>query len=177
MEVWHLPHRVDPSPPGYTARPGRYTNTGQGLWTRLRSCSSCSSSPSRTCSSPRFSSLDRVRDIPVVPQKGDSTVQSLNKVVDAVVYDSCPWYRQCRAVAFTDKVVDIPGSEQWKCLRFSHRQISMTISRRVWPIFRTHPKGVESPGCADFSSPRRCEEFFVVEGSRGAGVAGSFTPR
>ena len=27
--------------------------------------------------------LDRVPDIPVVPQKGDSTVQSLNKVVDA----------------------------------------------------------------------------------------------
>ena len=35
-------------------------------------------------------------------------MQSLNKVVDAVVYDSCPWFRQCWAVAFTDKVVDIP---------------------------------------------------------------------
>ena len=44
---------------------------------------------------PRFSSLDRVLDIPVVPQKGDSTVQSLNKVVAVVVYDSCPWSRQC----------------------------------------------------------------------------------
>ena len=29
VEVWHLPHPVD-LPPGYTARPGRYTNTGQG---------------------------------------------------------------------------------------------------------------------------------------------------
>ena len=47
------------------------------------------------------------RDIPVVPQKGDSTVQFLNKVVDEVVHDRCPWSRQCRAVAFTDKVVDI----------------------------------------------------------------------
>ena len=42
--------------------------------------------------------LDRVLDIPVVPQKGDSTVQSLNKVVDAVVYDSCLWSRQCSCV-------------------------------------------------------------------------------
>ena len=33
---------------------------------------------------------DRVLDIPVVPQKGDSTVQSLNKVVAVVEYDSCP---------------------------------------------------------------------------------------
>ena len=55
------------------------------------------------------------------------TVQFLNKVVDMVVYDSCPWSRQCRAVAFTDKVVDIPVLEQWKCLRFSHRQSLMTI--------------------------------------------------
>ena len=52
--------------------------------------------------------FDRVPDIPVVPLKGDSTVQFLNKVVDTVVYDSCPWFRQCRAVSFTDKVVDIP---------------------------------------------------------------------
>ena len=48
-----------------------------------------------------------------MPQKGDSTVQSLNKVVAVVVYDSCPLSRRA-AVAFTDKVVDIPGSEQWK---------------------------------------------------------------
>ena len=47
--------------------------------------------------------FDRAPDNPVVP-----TVHSLNKVVDAVVYDSCPWFRQCRAVAFPDKVVDIP---------------------------------------------------------------------
>ena len=33
--------------------------------------------------------FDRVPDIPVVPQ------QSLNKVVDAVVYDTCPRFRQC----------------------------------------------------------------------------------
>ena len=30
-----------------------------------------------------------------------------------MVYDSCPWSRQCCS-SFTDKVVDIPGSEQWK---------------------------------------------------------------
>ena len=45
-----------------------------------------------------ISSLDRVLDIPVVPQKGESTVQSFNKVVDAVVYDSCLWSRQCSCV-------------------------------------------------------------------------------
>ena len=56
--------------------------------------------------------IDRVPDLPVLPQKRDSTVQFLNKVVDAVVHDSCPWSRQCRAVAFIDKVVDISGSEQ-----------------------------------------------------------------
>ena len=55
-----------------------------------------------------FQFLDRVSDIPVVPQKGDSTLQSLNKVVYAVVHDKCQWCRQCRAFAFTDEVVDIP---------------------------------------------------------------------
>ena len=35
----------------FSASPGRKRNTGPGgLWTSLRSCSSCSSSPSRTCS-------------------------------------------------------------------------------------------------------------------------------
>ena len=69
----------------------------------------------------------------------------------------------CATVApFIDKVVDIPGSEQWKCLRFSHRQSSMTISRRVWPIFRTLPKGVESRVARIFRALDG-EEFFVVE--------------
>ena len=50
--------------------------------------------------------LDRVPDIPVVLQKRDSTVQSLNKVVDAGVY-SVAHAPDSAAVAFTDKVVDI----------------------------------------------------------------------
>ena len=39
--------------------------------------------------------LDRVPDIPVVPQKGDSTVRSLYKVVDAGCVRQGPWSRQC----------------------------------------------------------------------------------
>ena len=53
-----------------------------------------------------------------------------------------------------------------KCLRFSHRQSSMTISRRVWPIFRTPPKGVESRVARIFRALDD-EEFVVVEGSPG----------
>ena len=52
-----LSHPVGPLPPGYTARPGRYRN----IVTTLRSCSSCSSSPSRTCTVPRFSSSTECR--------------------------------------------------------------------------------------------------------------------
>ena len=70
------------------------------LWTSLCSYNSFQQSKSYVSRAIQF---DRVPDIPVVP-----TVQSLNKVVDTVVYDSCPSFRQCRAFAFTDKVVDIP---------------------------------------------------------------------
>ena len=95
-------------PEGYTARPGRHRNTGQGWCGRL------------------FDHAARVRAVQVVRflcrdsvpstecwtfqschRGGDSTVQSLNKVVAVVVYDSCPWLDSA-AVAFTDKVVDIP---------------------------------------------------------------------
>ena len=47
---------------------------------------------------PQFQFLDRVPDIPVVPQKGDSTVQFLNKVLVPMVQTmqcSCV-YRQGR---------------------------------------------------------------------------------
>ena len=54
--------------------------------------------------------LDRVPDIPVMPQKRDSTVQFLNKVVDDCCAPQLPMV----------------------CLRFSHRQSSMTIWSRVW---------------------------------------------
>ena len=101
---------------------------------------------------------DRVLDIPVM-----LTVQFLNKVVD-MVFDCCPWSRQCSS--FIDKVVDIPGSEQWKVLRLSYRQSSMTFLRRFWPIFRTPPKGVESRVARIFRALDD-EEFFVVEGSSG----------
>ena len=67
------------------------------------------------------------------------------------------------AVAFTDKVVDIPV----------RGQSSMTILRRngcffgaFCAIFRTPPKGVESRGARIFRALDD-EEFFVVEGSLG----------
>ena len=66
------------------------------LWTLLCSYSVCSSSPCRTVLA-RFSSLDRMPDIPVVPQ------QFLNKVVDACAHGS-----DSARQLFTDKVVDIP---------------------------------------------------------------------
>ena len=145
------------TPPGQGGR----EILARGEWTSLRSCSSCSNSPSRTCSSPRFSSLDRVLDIPVMPQKGDATVQSLIKVVAVVVYDSCPWSRRA-AVLFTDMVVDIPVRGQpRRCLRFSNRQSSMTILRRNGCFF--------GACCAIFSdSPERGGvPGVVVEGSLG----------
>ena len=43
-----------------------------------------------------------------MPQKRDSTVQSLNKVVDAGCARQLPMVQTVLAVAFTDKVVDIP---------------------------------------------------------------------
>ena len=103
------------APPTPSGPPHRGTPPGQGgiqilargSWTSLRSCSVSSSSPSRTCSSPRFSSLDRVLHIPVVPQKGDPTVHSLNKVVAVVVYDSCPCSRQCWSTS-QFRTVEVP---------------------------------------------------------------------
>ena len=133
------------TPPGQ----GGIEILARGVVDVFRSRSSCSSSPSRTCSSPRFSSLDRVVDIPVVPQKGDSTVQSLNKVVDAVVYDICPWSRQCcSCVHRQGRRHPCFRLQKWRCLRFSHRQSSMTIPRRkgcffgaFCAIFWTLPRG------------------------------------
>ena len=63
--------------------------------------------------------------------------------------------------------------QKWRCLRFSHRQSSMTITRRkgcffgaFCVIFRTPPRGVESRGARIFRALDD-EEFFVVEGSLG----------
>ena len=80
---------------------------------------------------------------PSSPSRSSPRSSSLDRVldirvVDAVVYDSCR-----------------SRFQKWKCLRFSHRQSSMTIWRRVWPIFRILLRGVESRGARIFSSPRR----------------------
>ena len=82
----------------------------QLLWCCVRHCDHAAFVPA-------VQSFDRVLDIPVVPQ------QFLNKVVDACAHGSDS------ARQFTDKVVDIPvlALFEWRCLRFSHRQSSMTI--------------------------------------------------
>ena len=112
----------------------------------------------------------RVLDIPVTP-----TVQFLNKVVDMVVYDSCPWFDSAEQLRSPTRSSTSPFSlsEQWRCLRFSHRQSSMTILRRngcffgaFCAIFRTPPRGVESRGARIFRALDD-EEFFVIEGSLG----------
>ena len=48
--------------------------------------------PVQSCVS-RAIQFDRVPDIPVMP-----TVQFLNKVVDMVLHDSCPWFGQSSCV-------------------------------------------------------------------------------
>ena len=95
-------------------------------------------------------------------------MQFLNKVVDAVVYDSCPWSRQCSAVAFTDKVVDIPVLAL-RTVELPQIQSSTKLNDKlegVWPIFSDSPRGVESWGARIFPALDD-EEFFVVEGSLG----------
>ena len=110
-----------------------------------------------------------------MPQKEDSTVHSLNKVVDAVVYDRCPWSRQCCTVAFTERVVDIPGLA-FRTVDVPQIQSSTELNdnfeakwvlfRRILRHFRTPPTGVESRGARIFRALDD-EEFFVIEGSLG----------
>ena len=91
--------------------------------------------------------LDRVPDIPVVPQKGDSTVQSLSKVVDAGCARQLP---MVQTVLLRSPTKSSTSLFSW-CLRFSHRQSSMTISRRNGCFFGTFCVIFR----AAFSSPRR----------------------
>ena len=149
------------TPPGQ----GGIEILARGEWTSLRSCSSCSSSPSRTCSS-RFSSLDRVLDIPVVPQKGDFTSAVLDQGCCRCCVRQLPIVQTVLQLHSPTRSSTSLVQNTGKCLRFSHRQSSMTILRRFWPIFRTPPKGVESRVARIFRALDD-EEFFVVEGSPG----------
>ena len=91
----------------------------------------------------------------------------------------------CAAVAFTDKVVDIPVLA-FRTVEVPQIQSSTGLNDNFeakWvffgafcAIFRTHREGVESRGAWIFRALDD-EEFFVVEGSLGDGVAGSLTPR
>ena len=89
----------------------------------------------------------------------DATEQFLNKVVDAVVHDSCLWSRQCSCVHQQGRRHPCSRAENRRCLRFSHRQSSMTIWSSEWlfdafcVIFRAPPVVPELS--ASFPSPRR----------------------
>ena len=113
---------------------------------------------------PRFSSLDRMPDIPVVPQKGDSTVQSLNTVTVAHGPDSA---LQLRSPTRSSTSL-FSSSEQWRCLRFSHRQFRGEMgvfSAHFAPFFGLPREGL-NPGVRIFRALDD-EEFFVVEGFLG----------
>ena len=78
------------------------------------------------------------------------------------------------AAAFIDKVVDIPVRGQtWRCLRFSHRQNSMTIVRRKGcilahfaPFFGLTRKGL-SPGLRGFFEPSTMKSSSSSRAPRG----------
>ena len=128
--------------------------------------------------------LDRVPDIPVVPQNGDSTVQSLNKVVDAGCARQLPMVQtvlQLRSPTRSSTSL-ISRSEQEVPQSQSSTELNDDMERfgcffgAFFAICRTSPKGVESRVARIFRALDD-EEFFVVEAPGGGGVAGSLTPR
>ena len=99
--------------------------------------------------------------------------------VDAVVHDSCPWSRQCGAVAFTDKVVDIPVL----ALRIvevpqiqSSTELNDNLEAHFAPFFGLTRKGL-SPGVRGFFEPSTMKSSSSSRAPCGGGVAGSLTPR
>ena len=110
------------------------------------------------CAAVQF--LDIVPDIPVVPQKG-----WLLTLLCTTVAHGPDSAEQLRSPTWSSTSL-FSLSEQWRCLRFSHRQCSMTRCFRgaFCAIFRTPPRGVESRGARIFRALDD-EEFFVIEGS------------
>ena len=100
--------------------------------------------------------FDRVPDIPVVPQKGYSTVQFLNKVVDAGCARQLPMVQTVQLRSPTtlfslseQEVPQIQSSTEFN----DNLEQGLGFFGAFCAIFRTLPKGVESR-CADFSSSR-----------------------
>ena len=132
----------------------------------------------------RDSVLDRVPDIPVVPQNGDSTVQSLNKVVDA----GCA--RQMLVVQ-TVLLLRSPTRSSTSMFARSEQEVPQIQSSTElnddleWfgcffgafsAIFRTPPRGVESRGARIFrASTVKSSPSSRVPWS--GGVARCLTPR
>ena len=127
--------------------------------------------------------LDRVLDIPVVPQKGDSTVQSLNKVVDAGCARQLPVVQtvlQLRSPTrsstslFSRSEQEVPQIQSSTELNDDLEQFGCFFGA-CCAIFRILLRGVESR-CARIFRALDDEEFFVVEGSlewRGHGESDS----
>ena len=172
MEVRHLPHPVDlPTPVHRQARarqkywpwmivdvPVIMLFVFQQSWSYVY------------CAAIQF--LDRVPDIPVVPQKGDSAVQSLNKVVDAGCARQLPVVQtvlQLRSPTRSSTSL-FSRSEQEVPQIQSSTELNDDLQRfgflfvALCAIFRIPPRGVESRGARIFRALDN-EEFFVVEGS------------
>ena len=76
---------------------------------------------------------DRVPDIPVV-----LTVQFLNKVVAVVVYDRCPWFRQCRVRSLTRSSTSLVQNSG-KCLRLQSSTELNDVFEAVLAYFSDSP--------------------------------------
>ena len=119
--------------------------------------------------------LDRVPDIPVVQQKGDSTVQSLSKVVDAGCARQLPMVQtvlQLRSPTrsstslFSRSEQEVPQIQSSTELNYDLERFGCFFGA-CCAIFRTPPKGVESWGARIFRALDDEEFFVVVAGSPG----------
>ena len=104
--------------------------------------------------------FDRVLDIPVMP-----TVQIWNKVVDMVLYDSCPWFGQSSCVHQQGRrhplirTVEVPQIQ-------SSTELNVDLEAGLAHFFGLLREGL-SPWSARIFRAFDDEEFFVIEGSPG----------
>ena len=119
--------------------------------------------------------LDRMLDIPVVPQKGDSTVQFLSWLLTLVVHDSCPWLRQCSCVHRQGrrhpwfKTVEVPQIQ-------SSTELNDDFEAGL-AHFSDSSRKMLSPGVRGFFEPSTMKSSSLSRLPGGGGVAGSLTPR
>ena len=158
-------HTQSAPPPGYTARPGRYRNTGPG-W-RGRPCIMLfvfqQSKSYVFCAAIQF--IDRVRTFQLCHRREISQCSSWTRLLTHVVHNSCPWSRQCcHCVHRQGRWHPCSRAGNRRCLRFSHRQSSMTIWGSEGLFRRILRHFSRSSGCPgverqffELSSAHNCE--------------------